>query len=255
MVKIIPSFRQGAHFALEYFGDFGDSPKNVFIGLLKNPLLISQYLFRKDTYEYLFKILGPVGFLSLFSPLHLFIAAPEFAINILSKSEAMRNIYYHYAAVITPFVIISAIYGLKSLMSLMQITQKYVWLLLTVFIICIMSFSATISPLPYSLGREIHPFVWPINERFEAFKWGDILANDSLKVMTSGHIGPLFSSRRYLYNFSEKYYLADYIVLSYSDIYNGYENYKSIPAYEKLVKDIRYTKIYKKGFFEVYKKI
>ncbi len=255
MTKIIPAFRQGAHFALGYFGDFGDSPTNVFMGLLKNPVAVLPYIFRKDTYEYLYNILGPLGFLSLFSPLHLFIAGPEFAINLLSKSSAMRNIYFHYTAVITPFVIISAIYGLSFLMRLMRNARKYVRVVIAICMMSVVYFSTTISPLPYSRSREIHPFVWPVKERFEAFEWKNKLADEDLLIMATGHIAPLFSSRRYLYNFSSRYDLADYIVLSHDEVYNGYESFKMITPYEKLVNDVGYLNIYKNGSFEVYKKL
>lgn len=255
MTSIIPTFRQGAHFALGYFGDFGDSPTNVFMGLLKDPVAVLPYVFRKDTYEYLYNLLGPLGFVSFFSPPHLLIAGPEFAINLLSKSSAMRNIYFHYTAVITPFVIISAIYGLSFVMKLVRGAKKYLWLVIGVCMMSVVYFSTTISPLPYSRSREIHPFVWPVKERFEAFEWQRKLANENLKIMATGHIAPLFSSRRYLYNFSSRYNLADYIVLSRDEVYNGYESFKMIAPYEKLVNDAGYSNIYKNGSFEIYKKL
>ena len=255
MTYIIPYFRHGVHFALEYFGDFGDSPTSVFIGLIKNPLRISSYLFRKDTYEYLYTILGPMGFLSLFSPIHLIIAAPELAINLLSKSQAMRNTYFHYTAVITPFIVISAIYGFRFCIRMIPKVNKYIWMFISFNVACVIYFSITQSPLPYSLRKEIHPFAWPVNARFDAFEWQRILADDGIKVMASGSLAPVFASRRYLYNFSEKYDLADYIVLSREEVYNGYEYFKTIKPYEKLVNDIRYTNIYKNGTFEVYKKL
>jgi len=255
MTYIIPFFRQGVHFALTYFGDFGDTPQGVFIGLLKNPLLVLQTLFRKETFVYILNIFGPLGFLSFLSPLHLIIAAPEFAINILSKSEAMRNIYYHYTAVTTPFVVISAMYGYKTFLHIMRKVSHNFLLLNTSFLLCVLIFSYFLSPLPYSKAPEVHPILWPSQERYEAFKWQHILADEKIKVMASGHMGPVFSSRRFFYNFSERYDLADYIVLSYEDVYNGYESKKAIVAYEKLIQDMRYFQIYKKDSFEVYKKI
>jgi len=255
MMYIIPYFRQGVHFALTYFGDFGDSPQGVFFGILKNPFVVLQYLLKKDTLAYFLNIFGPIGFLSFLSPLHLFIAAPEFSINILSRSDAMRNIYFHYSAVTTPFVMLSAMYGYKNLLHLMsKIPSRFVITIICGFMF-ILGFSYYSSPLPYSKSPEVHPVLWPNQERFEAFKWQKILSDEGIKVMASGHIGPLFSSRRYFYNFSERYDLADYIVLSHNDVYNGYENEKAIPAYQKLVKDVKYSQIYKSGTFEVYKKI
>jgi uncharacterized membrane protein len=255
MMYIIPHFRHDVHFALGYFGDFGDSPLNVFVGLIKNPLLVFQYVFRKDTYDYVYSVLGPVGFLSILSPLHLFIVTPEFAINLLSKSGAMRNIYYHYTAVITPFVIISAMYGFRFFMGLIRRAYTYTWLFISLYLVCILYFSAVQSPLPFSLGKEIHPFMWPAKERFDAFDWQFTFADENIKVMATGSLAPLFSSRRYLYNFSERYDLADYIVLSRDEVYNGYESFKMIAPYEKLINDVGYSNIYKNGSFEVYKKL
>jgi uncharacterized membrane protein len=255
MTKIIPFYRHGLHFALGYFGDFGDSTVSVFIGIIKNPLIVFQYIFRKDTYEYLYDVLGPFGFISFFSPLHLFIAAPEFAINLLSKSGAMRNIYYHYTAVITPFVVISAIYGFRFFIGVMKGAQKYSWLFIAVLIVCTFYFSDTLSPLPLAVRQEVLPFTSPLNERFDASIWQKKLSNEKLKIMTSGRIAPLFTSRRYFYTFSNRYDLADYVVLSRDDVYNGYENELSKPAYEKLIRDPGYMKIYINDTFEVYKKI
>lgn len=253
MTKIIPYFRQGAHFAIDYFGDFGDSPKNVFIGLVKNPLLVLQYIFRKETYEYMYKILGPVVFLSIFSPIHFAIAVPELAINILSKSEAMRDIYFHYTAVVTPFVMISAIYGMRFLL-LKTHLKKQARLVIGIGVSVVFLFSFLLSPLPYALGKEIHPLIWPVSERFEAYKWQKILDGDNIKVMTSGHLGPVFAARRYFYNLTARYDLADYIVLYRDDVYNGYQSDLVIPVYESLIKDKRFLRIYKNEGFEVYKK-
>lgn len=255
MTQIIPHFRSGAHFALSYFGDFGDSTTTVFIGLLKNPIQLLQHIFRKETYEYLYNILGPFGFLSFFSPLHLLIAAPEFGINLLSKSEAMRNIYYHYTAVITPFVVVSAMYGFTFLASFIQRSKRYVWVLPLFLMVTILFFSVTLSPLPYAQKKEVHPFIWPAKERFDAFEWREQLSDDSLKVMATGHLAPLFSSRRYFYYYSERYDLADYIVLSVDEAYNSYGSTNGEEIYLKIQTDKRFVSIYDNGSFEVYKKI
>jgi len=255
MTYIIPNFRQGVHFALTYFGDFGDSPQGVIVGLLKNPPLVLQLLFKKETFTYLINIFGPLGFLSFFSPLYLIIAAPEFAINMLSKSEAMRNIYYHYTAVTTPFVVISSMYGYEKLLYIMRKAPYHFKLVNLYCLLCVLLFSYYISPLPYSKTPEVHPILYPAKERFEAFKWQKIVADEKIKVMASGHIGPVFSSRRFFYNLSDRYDLADYIVLSRDEVYNGYESEKAIVTYEKLIKDMKYSQIYKSGSFEVFKKI
>lgn len=255
MKVIIPYFRSESHFALKYFGDFGDSAGSIFTGLMKNPFLILQYILRKDTYEYLYQVLGPLGFLSLLSPLHLFIALPEFAINLISKSGAMRNIYFHYTAVLTPFIFISGMYGAKHFISLSKAVKRYNWIFIALLAVCPLYFSYIYSPLPYALRKEIAPFSPATVEQEEAIVWQKELMDPHLKIMATGHMGPLFASRRYFYNFSEHYYLADYIVLSAKEAYNSFEGDKVRTAYEKLQNDDRFSLIYKNNSFEVYKKI
>lgn len=255
MTVIIPYFRQGVHFALSYFGDFGDSPAGVLAGLVRNPQVLMSTIFRKDTFEYLVSMLGPVSFLSLFSPLHLLIASPEFGINLLSKSGAMRNIYFHYTAVITPFIFISALYGFKFLLNLSHKMKVYTWLFVSLLTVCTLYFSLTISPLPYSKMSELKPFISPKQERIDAYIWQKKLSDDGLKVMTTGGLAPLFSSRRYFYYYSEKYFLADYIVLSIDEAYNSYGSSHGEEVYLQIIADKRFISIYDSGSFEVYKKL
>ena len=68
-------------------------------------------------------------------------------------------------------------------------------------------------------------------------------------------MAPLFASRRYFYNFSQDYYLADYVVLNVDEIYNYPGKDALIPVYERLQKDKRFKFIYKNENLEVYKKI
>lgn len=255
MKLIIPHFRSSLHFALGYFGDFGDSTASVLVGFIKKPNLVFQYVFRKDTIDYLFSLLGPLGLASLLAPIQLLIVTPELAINILSKSGAMRNIYFHYTAVITPFVFISGLYGFKTLISFINNDKKYARPIIMLFTICSIYFSFTLSPLPYSARREIHPIQWPAKESKDAFVWQKKLENDSIRVMATGHIAPVLTSRRYFYNFSSRYDLADYIVLSVDEVYNSLDTATWKPVYEKLQNDLRFTVVYKNQNFEVYKKI
>lgn len=251
MLIIIPIFRKEMSFALTYYSDFGDSPVQVLFGLLKNPSSIVKYLWQVDTARYFLYMLGPLGFVSLFAPLQFLITLPEFAINLLSNNWNMRNIIYHYTSVITPFVFISAIYGARNIC---QQKKKLIIPLFAVVISYTLLFSYLKSPLPYSKERDVHPFLWPQKEMNDAHLWKDILADKRLKIMATGQIAPLFSSRRYVYLFSPRYDLADYVVLSLNEIYNYPEKDTSIPAYEKLAKDVSYMRIYKNKNVEVFKK-
>ena len=251
MLVIIPIFRKEMSFALTYYSDFGDSPVQVLFGIIKNPSNVVKYLWQPDTAGYLLCMFGPLGFVSLFAPLQLLITVPEFAINLLSNNWNMRNVYYHYTSVITPFVFISALYGFDTIL---KYKKKYITFLLVFIVICTVLFSYFKSPLPYSKERDVHPFLWPQKEAPDARLWEKILSNKKLKIMATGQIAPLFSSRRYVYLFSPRYDLADYVVLSLNEIYNYPEKDQLIPIYELLSKDKKYTRIYKNGNIEVFRK-
>jgi uncharacterized membrane protein len=251
MLVIIPIFRREMSFALTYYSDFGDSPVEVFFGILKNPSSIAKYLWHIDTARYFLFMLGPIGFISLFAPIQLLIVLPEFAINLLSNNWNMRNVIYHYTSVITPFVFISALYGFQTIIAH---KKKFIIYLLGYIIVCTALFSYFKSPLPYSIEKDVHPFLWPQKEEKDAHLWKQILADKKLKIMATGQIAPLFSSRRYVYLFSPRYDLADYVVLSLNEIYNYPEKDKLIPIYVKLSQDKAYARIYKNDNVEVFRK-
>jgi uncharacterized membrane protein len=262
---IIPSFRGERHFALKYYDDFGTTPIEIITGLLKHPYRFFQYLFHQDTFRYFFFLLGPLGFLSLLSPAQLLVALPEFSINLLSNNWNMRNIIYHYTAVIQPFVFIAAIYGAKSLIDSGRFKMKsFLGLagrlrlpnLVAIFILSSsLLFSYLKGPLPFSREAEIHPFLFPQKEAKEAKFWANILKDEKLKISTTGQLAPFFTSRRYFYIFSKRYQLADYVVIRLNEIYNYPEKNELIPVHERLTKDNRYRLIYERENFEVYKKI
>lgn len=235
LIGIIPFFRGKNHFALEYYEDRG---------LLKNIASL-------DTFRYLFFLLGPLGFMSFFSLVQLLIASPEFAVNLLSSNGNMHNIIYHYTSVIQPFVFLSSIYGVKKILDKKMVNAKYVILLIfTSFVL----FSYFKGPLPFTREQEVHPFKYPQVSAKDIMYWANILKDDRLKISATGQVAPFFSSRRYLYLFSDRYKLADYIVIRREEIYNYPEKDILIPIYLKLQNDNQFEKIHNRNDLEVYKR-
>lgn len=245
MIYIIPVFRGGDHFALKYYSDFGGSFIKIIID--------------KRRLEYFINILGPLGFTSLFSPLQLIIALPEFAINILSSSSNMRNMFYHYSSVITPFVFISSIYGVKRVISyqLSVIGKKHAdraIIFLSLYLLLFSGFYAyTKGPLPFAKSQNIHPLKYPQKEMKDVMLWSRTLKNEKVKISSTGQLSPFFTARRYFYTFSQNYYLADYVIVRLNEIYNYPEKNQLIPIYERLSQDTNYELVYRKENFEVYK--
>ncbi|MDO8610205.1 MAG: DUF2079 domain-containing protein [bacterium] len=252
---IIPFYRGGRHFALDYYGEFGNSAPSIIIGFFKNPMILGKYIFHIDTIRYFIFLLGPLAFLSFMSPMFLLIALPEFAINLLSSSWNMRNIIYHYTSVIQPFVFISAIYGTKKLLEIKQNRFNLKKIIPLVLICTVLIFQYFKGPLPFMKEQNIHPIYYPQKAAKEVTFWAGILKDDSIKISTTGQLAPIFSSRRYFYQFSKWYEKADYVVIRLEEIYNYPEKDILIPVYEKLASDNRYEKIYGSTLIEVYKKI
>lgn len=250
---IIPYFRGDKHFAVGRYSDFGDSPIRIIIGIVKSPYSIIKYLFHTDTWRYFLFTLGPVAFLPVFSPIMLFIAAPEFAINLLSNDWNMRNIIYHYTAVITPFVFMSALYAAKKIGESKQRIVNIKTILVTL-VIATAVFAYFKGPLPLAREQEVHPILYPQKEAKEVWLWAKTLKDDNLKVSATGHLAPFFTSRRYFYNFSQNYELADYVILRREEVFNYPEKDELIPVYQSLQKDKGFEIIYKNGQLEVYKK-
>ena len=283
---LIPLSRGGNHFAVSRYSDFGDSPLRIILGVFTNPDSIFKYVFRTDSLNYLINLLGPIGYLSLLSPIQLLITLPEFAINLLSKNPNMKNIIYHYTAVITPFVFISAIYGAKKIIRILQIRRhsgdpdvtsgdsrivvrfwtrslgslarmtKKKEILIGIFILIFSLYFAYLKgPLPFSKEKNIHPFKYRQKEAKDVAFWSKTLKSEGLKISTTGQLSPFFTSRRYFYIFSANYKLADYVIVRLNEIYNYPEKNELIPVYERLKKDYNYELIYQKENFEVYKKV
>lgn len=254
---IIPAFRGEQHFATKYYGDYGDSPFGVIVSVAKNPFSIFGIVFKYDSLRYLFLLFSPLAFLSLFSPAHFFIAAPEFGVNLISNSWAMKQIFYHYTAVLQPFIFISAIYGARNLISW---KKKIIGVSTSTIVIIVILLSTVLSsylksPLPYSREADLVHFGPYGPEDPSVQEWRKKLQDETIKVSTTGHMAPFFTSRRYFYDFTDQYVKADYVLIQEGEVYSNFQQDITIPAYEKLKIDKNFEKIYDKNGIEVYKKI
>lgn len=113
----IPAYRpQGhEHFGLTYFAALGDSPSEIIVSGILRPDIVFRLIHDNGGLFYLFQTMLPTGFLSLLSPLYLLFAAGDYLINLISDNPWLRTIFFHYGALIIPFVYISSIYGAKRL--------------------------------------------------------------------------------------------------------------------------------------------
>lgn len=256
---IIPAFRGGTnHFALEYYGDIGDSPTDVVVSLLKNPLLFFNYVFSPDAMRYLTQLFTPLAFLSLVTLPVLAIATPEFGVNLISQSSNMRNIYFHYTAVLTPFIFLSAIMSINFIVNILNKKITYVKALQLVGVIligCSLYAAYSYGPLPFARKAQTGMFYANPRNNTLVKQWAKELKEDRIKVATTGKLAPYFTSRRHYYIMSVYYDKADYVVVNPYEVYKSFGSNWAIPGYEKLIKDSNYEKIVSEQDFEVYKRI
>jgi uncharacterized membrane protein len=109
---IIPSFAiTGLNPHVRRYERLGSDPVDV----LTHPWRIVTALATVDRLGYLLALLVPLLFLPLLAPLLAACALPQLALNLYASSGPAQQIDFHYAAVITPFLIASAILGLARL--------------------------------------------------------------------------------------------------------------------------------------------
>lgn len=250
MAFIIPMSRGGEHFASKYYNHIKERPYRVF-----------TYPLKQSTVTYVTKLIGPVGFLPVLSPVQFLITIPELGVNLLSNNPNMRDTYFHYDSVLTPFVYISSLYGILFVYEFIKkrkksLSTKALSIGIMVYILAFaILYSYLDSPLPYAKEADIYPWNPPQPKYYEVIAWKKILDDDQIKVSASGTLAPHFTSRQYFYDFSWKYRFADYVVIDTYEVGNGFLKEQSKPAYKQLQNDRNYIRIYEENGIAVYRKI
>lgn len=243
---IMPAFRLGSeHFALNYFTGGDTSP----LGLLGTH---AGRLFRMETIQYLWTILSPLLLLPLLS-VYLLPAVPDILINVLSESGNMRNMYFQYTAVITPWLFIATVDTLSRIIPRISVWKSTI--LVGGLMLCIMVSSALESPLPYSRKHQNRLWYGQESERRDILLWQQILHDERIVVSATGQFAPYLTSRRVYYDFGKHYDKAEYVLVRPSEIQGYWVPGKLIPYYDKLINDERYIQIYNNNDIEVYKRI
>lgn len=127
----------------------------------KTPILseiTKRFFFATDVPPYYFSLVKPLGVLvPLIRLPELLLAAPEIAINTLSTHPQMRGTMLHYDSGITPFLIISTIFGLRVISDFakrnkhLSFYSMYILYGLTLYLLLIaLRVNYPNTPLPYS---------------------------------------------------------------------------------------------------------
>ncbi|MBW7960378.1 DUF2079 domain-containing protein [Patescibacteria group bacterium] len=257
---IIPLSRGGSHFAIGYFGHI----RERFFSIIK------------DGFRYSIMILTP-SIYSLFSPLVLMIAIPEWAINVVSSNNNMTSYLYHYNSVIVSFVFYSLILGSRNFNYLVK--NKVIRNLFFIIYISLNLYSVyKYNPLPYFVEKSIRYEEIRSITRDTIDDWREKLKDENIAVSTTPKLAPFFTERityqNFLYDPSyaemsqteddimktiDDYKVADYVIIYRPEI--GDIDSQTVPVkfYERLKEDKNYRMIYSDDIseksIEVYRKI
>ena len=214
--QIIPSFHGKEHFALSYYSEFGSSPFEIIRNIIFSPNLVLTAIFSQSSLDYLLKIFLPFGFLPFFNPFSLVFTIPDFAINLLSNNIQLRQIYYQYTAVITPFLFISTIYAIRLIAKKSKLFsfRFFTWY---IFFFTLLAAYHT-GPLPFAKFPNVSVFTKQLSYRDEINKTLKKIPQ-SASVAATNNIGSHLARRELLFTIPIGLYEADYVAFLVNDIY------------------------------------
>ena len=247
----IPYSRGGEHFALSYYSDFGNSPTSVIKNIIFEPDKTFLTIFSYSKIYYLYQMFVHLGFLSIFSPVFLLFAIPDLLVNTLSSNAQLHQIYYQYTTTITPFIFISAIYGIDRLRKIfpkIPLSFYAIFLTFTVF------YSAyTLGPLPGTLGQSIDMFNKPLPEKE--------IINNYLKnigpkysIAATNNLGSHLSHRQKIFTIPVGIDQADIILFLLNDKFAQPSLAAQIEIANKLKRDKNYVQVFRHRDFVVFEK-
>lgn len=244
--KGIPTARGGEHFALTYYSEFGDSPTRVIANLIFSPMKTISTLANAERITYLYQVISPLGFLSLLSPLYLIFATGDFAINLLSNNAQLHQIYYQYTAVITPFIFISSIFGIKFLLNRFPQVPAHMF---TAYIILWALLSAYFfGPLPGAQNPNLDMITVKKDHSEEVNIFLKNIPHDK-KVAATNNIGAHVTQRKYVYTIPLGLNDADVILFKIDDPYSQPPPLVLKKLINQLLANKNYKLIYKVGDF------
>ncbi len=236
------------HFAIPYYSSFGDSPLKIALNIFLDPIETIKTILLPDRILFIKQLFIPLGYLSFFAPVFLIFAGPDLAINLLSASNPLHQIYYQYSAAITPFIFISAVFGVKF------INSKIPQISLSVFAIIILLLTILSAydygPLPYSKHPSLKTYKRTLPEKMNIYDYISMLSPQE-KIAATNNIGAQLSQRRHIFVIPRGIDVADKAIFLTTRSMNKGEK----DALEKIKTDPSYIPVFKSGGFLVFKRI
>ncbi len=111
---IVPRLSSGAPFLFtSIYSYLGDTPSAMMQTIVTRPLFVLENVITAGKLEYLNGLFAPVAYLALLNPAALLIAAPTFALNLLSPSRLHWDLTHGYSILIAPFVFAGTVQAIR----------------------------------------------------------------------------------------------------------------------------------------------
>lgn len=245
----IPDKIGGNHFALSYYSEFGNSPSEVVKNIIFSPQKIISEIFQEDRVNFLKQLFMPLGFLSLLSPLYLIFTLPDLGINLLSNNPQLHQIYYQYTPVITPFIFIAAVYGIKTLFKIFPKIPIHFY---SLYLIIMMLYSAyTIGPMPFSQYPNTDMITNPLKNKSVIDKLISTIP-EKYSVAASNELGSHLSHRQKIFVVPYALETADFVLFFARDSFDKPPFSLQKEMIDKLRESKNYIKILEKENFIVF---
>ena len=268
MWVIIPHYNGAQSAFLSRYGDYGQGAGSVVKTALTHPGRTLADLASRDNLDYWFKLLWPLGFTSLLSPLTVLIAAPDLLLNALSATTFQRRIEFHYTALEIPFLFAAAVFGVMRLwrwlgggfrraekaMAGQRVRRDTLALSL---LLAALAGNFFLGPLPFSLpgaaydGRAYarSPHSVALDEAVRMIPLGAV-------VSVNNNAGAQLSARRVVYVFPY-FATAGWVLVDekHPFFYDKEDKQMHQLALGKLVLDNRFVSVYAKDGVYVFKRV
>ncbi len=265
---IIPHFNGDQSAFIARYGDYGQGAGEVVKTALTNPGQTVADLAAPDNLEYWLKLLWPLGFTSLLSPLTVLIAAPELLLNALSATTFQRRIEFHYTALEIPFLFAAAVLGVMRLwrwlgggfrraekaMTGQRVRRETLALLV---LLAALAGNFFMGPLPFSLPAAAYDGKdYARSAHAAALDEAVAMIPEGARVSANNNAGAQLAARRVAFVFP--YFAgADWVVVDekHPFFYDREDEQLHRLALGKLVLDNRFVSVYAKDGVYVFKRV
>lgn len=200
------------------YSHLGSNFREIAFNVIANPARTISLLVARENLVYLCKLLGPVLFLPVLSPITMLIALPTFLETMLSNVSFAHNPAVRYSHPIIPVLFISLVYSILLIKSKFRLSENKTRVLaFAVLLGCLAS------SYLFWFGSADHEYIYDkmANRSHADLIWAKVppLIPDNASVATQEHLLPVFAKRHDIDIITRKWPLEgyDYIIIDTSD--------------------------------------